>query len=503
MIHPDGHTASSLYHTFMHETIKDQYQVVIGLELHIQLLTYSKMFSSDRAEYGALPNTNLSPVTLAYPGALPRVNKKAFDHAIKLGLACGSAITDLNFFARKSYFYPDLPKGFQITQDTTPICRGGFVTIYTNDGAEKKIPLIRMHLEEDTGKSIHGMVEGVTLLDYNRAGTPLLELVTAPAITTGEEAYQFLAEIRKLVRYLDICDGNMEEASLRCDANISVAPKGAKRLGTRVEVKNMNSMRNVQLAISYEIQRQIALLASGAPVMAETRSFQAASGETVGLRAKETASEYRYFPEPDIPPIWVSQEWIASIRKTMPLLPNAYFKKFIEVYGLSDYTASVLTENKAFALLFDELCHHTTYYTAAANWLLGPVKGYLNEQSLTLEAFPLTVDRLVALITLVESGMVGFSVAANQIFPLLLEQLDTTPRALAEKLDLIQDSDQANLKALIAEVLAAYPAKVAAYKNGKSGLLAMFMGAIMKKSQGKANAPLVRKLLEEALHNDP
>ncbi|AXI24086.1 B subunit [Cardinium endosymbiont of Sogatella furcifera] len=483
----------------MHELIKEQYQVVIGLEIHIQLLTDSKMFSSDRAEYGALPNTNLSPVTLACPGALPRVNKKAFDYAIKLGLACGSTITDLNFFARKSYFYPDLPKGFQITQDTTPICQGGFVTIYSNEGIAKQIPLIRMHLEEDTGKSLHGMVEDITLLDYNRAGTPLVELVTAPALTTGEEAYQFLAEIRKLVRYLDICDGNMEEASLRCDANISVARKGAQRLGTRVEVKNMNSMRNVQLAIAYEIDRQIDLLEVGDPVIAETRNFQAASGETVSLRAKETASEYRYFPEPDIPPIWVSQEWIEGIRKTMPLLPRAYFKKFTEAYGLSDYTASVLTENKAFAMWFDELCQHTTHYIAAANWLLGPVKGYLNELSLSLEDFPLTTDCFVALITLVESGMVSFSIAASQIFPLLLQQLDTTPMALAKKLDLIQDSDEGKLKELITEVLSAYPDKVAAYKNGKSGLLAMFMGEIMKKSQGKANAPLARRLLEEAL----
>lgn len=484
----------------MHKSIKKKYEVVIGLELHIQLLTDSKMFASDKAEYGALPNTNLSPITLAYPGTLPRVNKKAFDYAIKLGLACQSTITDLNFFARKSYFYPDLPKGFQITQDTTPICQGGYVTIYADEGIEKKIPLTRMHLEEDTGKSLHGIVEDVTLLDYNRAGTPLIELVTEPAITTGEEAYQFLCEIRKLVRYLDICDGNMEEASLRCDANISVAPKGSNQMGTRVEVKNMNSMRNVQLAIAFEIERQIELLEADEPVVAETRHFQAALGETVSLRAKESASEYRYFPEPDIPPIWISQEWINSISKTMPLLPRAYFKKFTEVYGLSHYTASVLTENKPFAVLFDELCSHTTYYTAAANWLLGPVKGYLNELSIPLEALPLGIDRFVALITLVESGIVSFSVAANQIFPLLLKESETTPIELAQKLDLIQDNNSTNLKVLVKEVLAAYPDKVAAYKNGKSGLLAMFMGEIMKRSQGKANGALVSKLLEEALN---
>lgn len=483
----------------MHHSIKEQYQAVIGLEIHIQLLTNSKMFASDGVEYGALPNTKISPTTLAYPGTLPRVNRKAFDYAIKLGLACTSSITELNSFARKSYFYPDLAKGFQITQDTTPICRGGFVTIRSKEGIEKEISLIRIHLEEDTGKSLHGIVEDITLLDFNRAGTPLLELVTAPELKTGEEAYQFVAEMRKLVRYLDICDGNMEEGSLRCDANISIVPKGSTLCGTRVEVKNMNSMRNVQLAIEYEIERQIILLERGACVIAETRSFQADLGRTVSMRAKETASEYRYFAEPDILPVLVSKEWIESIRKTMPLLPRAYFKKFTEVYGLSDYAATVLTENKAFVLLFDELCKHTTYYTAAANWLLGPVKGYLNEQSLSLAEFPLTAPHLVSLIELVESGAVGFSVAANQIFPILLQQPSESPKALAEKLNLIQDSDETNLRTLVLEVLAAYPDKVAAYKNGKKGLLAMFMGEIMKNSQGKANAQLVSRLLQEAL----
>ncbi|WP_339044216.1 Asp-tRNA(Asn)/Glu-tRNA(Gln) amidotransferase subunit GatB [Cardinium endosymbiont of Tipula unca] len=483
----------------MHDTIKEQYQAVIGLEIHIQLLTDSKMFSSDKTEYGALPNTNLSPITLACPGTLPRVNKKAFDHAIKMGLACESAITELNSFARKSYFYPDLPKGFQITQDTTPICRGGFVAIDSKDGGKKNISLIRMHLEEDTGKSLHGIVEDITLLDYNRAGTPLIELVTAPEITTGEEAYLFLSEIRKLVRYLDICDGNMEEASLRCDANISVMAKGATLFGTRVEVKNMNSMRNVQLAIAYEIDRQVALLETGEPVIAETRNFQAASGETCSLRAKETVDDYRYFPEPDIPPVLITKEWIESIKTTMPPLPSALFKKFVSIYGLSDYAAAVLTEGKALALFFDAICQYTTYYTSAANWLLGPVKGYLNEMSITLSEFPLTANHLALLVELVESGAVGFSVAANQIFPMLLQQPEESPMTIAQRLHLIQDSDESNLRSLISEVLAAYPDKVEAYKNGKKGLLGMFMGEIMKNSQGRAHSQLTNKLLQEAL----
>lgn len=483
--------------------MKRSYQAIIGLEIHIQLLTNSKMFSSDKAVYGDLPNTNISPTTLAYPGSLPKVNKKAFDYAIKLGLACESDITELNYFARKSYYYPDLPKGFQITQDSTPICRGGFIMFSTKEGIAKKIPLIRIHLEEDTGKSLHEMVVGKTLLDYNRAGIPLLELVTAPALQTGEEAYCFLAEVRRLVRYLAICDGNMEEGSLRCDANVSVVASGnAPLTGTKVEVKNMNSMRHVQLAIAYEIERQIALLEAGEPIVAETRSFQISSATTVGLRSKETAAEYRYLPEPDIPPVWISQPWIARIRQSMPLLPNVYFKKFTAEYGLSDYAASVLIEDNAFAILFDEIAQHTPHYTTAANWLLGPVKAYLNERSLSLEELSLTAHHIVSLITLVESGSVSFSVAASQIFPVVVEQPTKTATEIAKQLNLMQENDLVYLQNLVQAVLQAYPEKVMAYKEGKRGLFAMFMGEIMKNSQGKANPQLARNLLEAALARD-
>jgi aspartyl-tRNA(Asn)/glutamyl-tRNA(Gln) amidotransferase subunit B len=485
----------------MHVTTNGPYEAVIGLEIHIQLLTQSKMFSADQAAYGALPNTHLSDITLAYPGTLPQVNQKAFEHAVKLGLACDSNITEWNFFARKSYFYPDLPKGYQITQDATPICRGGFLPIQTETGSKKNIPLIRMHLEEDTGKSLHGLVEEHTLLDYNRAGTPLLELVTAPEIQSGAEAHQFLTEIRKLVRYLEICDGNMEEASLRCDANISLRPKGAKQYGTRVEVKNMNSMRNVQLAIEYEIARQTALLEAGEPIVAETRHFQAILGETVGLRAKETAADYRYFPEPDIPPVVVSKEWIACIKATMPLLPAAFFTKLVEAYGLSHYAAGLLTESKALALFFEAICQHTSHYAAVANWLIGPVKGYLNQQSLALEELPLTPQQIAALTELVESGAVGFSSAANQIFPLLLHGQYASPRELAERLNLIQDNDASALAKLVLEVLADYPDKVMEYKKGKKGLLAMFVGEVRKRSQGTANCNLVSSLLQEHLED--
>ncbi|MBX9890256.1 MAG: Asp-tRNA(Asn)/Glu-tRNA(Gln) amidotransferase subunit GatB [Amoebophilaceae bacterium] len=483
----------------MHNTIQEPYEAVIGLEIHIQLLTDSKMFSSDKAEYGALPNTNLSPITLACPGSLPQVNKIAFDHAIKLGLACESTITPLNYFARKSYFYPDLPKGFQITQDTTPICCGGFVMIYPKEGEEKKINLTRIHLEEDTGKSLHGIVDDVTLLDYNRAGIPLLELVTAPVIKSGADAYQFVAEIRKLVRYLEISDGNMEEGSLRCDVNISVMAQGSVILGTRVEVKNINSMRSVQLAVEYEIERQIALLEAGQPVLAETRNFQVVSGETIALRAKEIAGEYRYFPEPNIPPVYVSPAWIAEVQKTMPLLPRTFAQKFIAAYGLSYDVAAILTENKAFALFFDEVCIHMNHYGAAANWLLGPIKGYLNQMSLSLSELSVTAKQIAELTELVESGLVGFSIAASQILPVLLQEINASPRLLAERLNVLQERDEDKLQALVLAAVQAYPDKVVEYQNGKKGLLAMFMGEIMKNSQGRANAKRASQLLQEAL----
>ena len=484
-----------------YNTIADKYEAVIGLEIHIQLLTASKMFSSDQVAYGDYPNTNLSPTTLALPGTLPIVNKTAFDYAIKLGLACKAHITHLNYFARKSYFYPDLPKGFQITQDMTPICRGGFVTICLEPGQEKNIPIRRMHLEEDTGKSIHDYTGQVTLLDFNRAGTPLIELVTEPVLKTGQEAYQFLFEIRKLVRYLDICDGNMEEASLRCDVNISLMPKGAKTFGARVEVKNINSMRNVQKAIDYEIARQFERLEAGESVVSETRNFKVELDKTVSLRAKETAEEYRYFPEPDIPPVYVSCQWIDRVKQSMPPLPQAFLKKFVELYGLSIYAAAVLTENKDIALFFDAICQRTKYYEAAANWILGPVKGYLNKMSITVKQCPLMPEHIVALVELVQEGLVGFSVAASQIFPRLLEDMTKSPKELAKQLNLIYDQDQDKLRGWIKEVLGLYPEKVQAYKNGKKGLMAMFMGEIMQKSQGKADARLASQWLKEALED--
>ncbi|MEM7055450.1 MAG: Asp-tRNA(Asn)/Glu-tRNA(Gln) amidotransferase subunit GatB [Bacteroidota bacterium] len=478
---------------------REQYTAVIGLEVHAQLLLQSKMFSPEPAAYGALPNTHISTISLAHPGTLPKINKKAVEQAIKLGLACQATITRENYFARKNYFYPDLPKGYQITQDKTPICQGGHITITTRDGQEKAISLQQIHLEEDAGKSIHGMVADETLLDFNRAGIALIEIVTQPDLRTSEEAYNLLAEIRKLVRYLDICDGNMEEGSLRCDANISVMPQSAPNFGQKVEVKNMNSIRNVQLAIEHEIERQIAILVVGGKVIAETRAYNAAIGQTISQRTKESALDYRYFPEPDLPPLIVTEAWIEQIRQAMPLLPRACYQRFRDVYQLPAYDAAVLTESKEVALFFVELCRLTTHYKAAANWMMGPVKAYLNELNLPIQDFPLKPKTLAALIDLVVQDRVSFSVASQQLYPALLESPTKIPLELAKELNLLQERDTGTIQALIEQVIAAYPDKVAAYRNGKKGILAMLMGEVMKRSQGKAAPKLASNLLKQRL----
>lgn len=477
------------------------YIPVIGLEVHAQLLLNSKMFSPEAAEYGALPNTLVSTISLAHPGTLPTINKRAIEFAIKLGLACKSKITHINYFARKNYFYPDLPKGYQITQDKTPICQGGHITIPTQQGSERDIQLQRIHIEEDAGKSIHDIAPNETLLDFNRAGVALLEIVTRPDIESPEEAYAFLTELRRLVRYLEICDGNMEEGSLRCDANISVMPAGASVFGQRVEIKNMNSIKNVQLAIEYEIKRQIEVLEKGEKVIAETRGYDATTGKTISQRTKESALDYRYFIEPDLPPLVVTEDWIEQVRKDMPLLPREYRAKFIKEYQISAYAANILTETKELALFFESLCELTPHYIAAANWLMGPVKAYLNELNLPLQEFPLDATTLAEIIALVETGKISFSAASQQLFPALLSKPTKKPLELAIELDILQQTDSRTLEVLVEEVIQAYPDKVMAYKNGKKGILGMLMGEIMQKSQGKAAPALVSNLLKERLES--
>ena len=479
--------------------IRDRYQPVIGLEVHMQLLTESKAYSSDSTEYGNMPNSNVSVITLGHPGTLPKVNRAVIDSAIKLGLACGCTIRERNEYARKNYFYADLPKGYQITQDTTPICTGGSITIKLANGEEKHVRLTRIHMEEDAGKSMHDQDPFDTLVDLNRAGVALLEIVSEPDIRSGEEAYAYVTEVRKLVRYLNICDGNMEEGSLRCDANISVMLKGATQYGNRVEVKNMNSMRNVQRAIEFEIDRQIAELEAGGVVSKDTRSFDANNGSTFVMRSKEQANDYRYFPEPDIPPVIVDQKWIESIRASMPALPNELHKKFTSEFGLNEYDAGVLTESKPVALYFNELTSHTKNYKSASNWVTGDIKSYLNEFAVHMEDFPVKPAAIAKLISIIDEGNISHSAASQKVFPALCKQPDREPLKIAEELDLIQESDTGQLEDWVDLALAAYPEKVAEYKGGKTGVLGLFMGEVMKLSKGKADPKMANQLVRQKL----
>ena len=478
----------------------DKYEPVIGLEVHMQLLTKSKAYASDSASYGAQPNHHISPITLGHPGTLPRSNKAVVEFAVKLGLAVGSTIRRENQYARKNYFYADLPKGYQITQDTTPICNGGSITIKNQeDGSSRTINITRIHMEEDAGKSIHDQDPFDTLVDLNRAGIALLEVVSEPEIRTSSEAYQYLTEIRKLVRYLEICDGNMEEGSMRCDANISIRLKGDKALNQRTEVKNMNSIRNVQRAIDYEVKRQIEEVEAGRKIAGETRSFDAVHGTTYAMRSKELANDYRYFPEPDLQPILVEQEYIESIRNRMPALPQELFHKYTSTLGLSEYDAALITDNKQMALYFEELIAHTSNFKSAVNWMMGGVKSYLNENAVEIEGFPLKPAELAALIQLIDAGKISHTAATQKLFPAMIDQPGSNPESLAAALNLLIESSGDALKEWAEAAIAKYPEKVAEFKAGKTGLLGLFMGELMKQSKGKADPKAADQILRELL----
>jgi aspartyl-tRNA(Asn)/glutamyl-tRNA(Gln) amidotransferase subunit B len=457
------------------------------------------MYSSDIAEYGGIPNTHVSVVTLGHPGTLPVINEKALEFAVKLGIAVNAEIREENQFARKNYFYADLPKGYQITQDKTPICSGGSITGKMKDGSPVKVNLTRIHMEEDSGKSMHDIDAFDTLIDLNRAGTPLLEIVTEPDLRSGEEAYAYLTEVRKLVRYLDICDGNMEEGSLRCDANISVMPKGSKEFGKKVEVKNMNSFRNVQRAIDFEIKRQVDLVEAGAPIAVETRSFDAVKGLTFSLRSKESANDYRYFPEPDLQPVFVTKEYVSKVRAAMPTLPDALFETYTATYKLSAYDAHQVIDSKEVAMYFNELVKHTRNYKSAANWLLGPIKSYLNECALNFSDFKLLPEKIAEIIALIDNGKVSNSAAVSSVLPAMIESPGRTAHEIAAGLDLIQNSDSGALQELVNEALNKFPEKIAEYRNGKVGLLGLFVGEVMKLSKGKADPKVLNRLVKETL----
>jgi len=489
-------------------TAKPEYETVIGLEVHVRLLTRSKLFCGDSSVFGDDPNTNISPITLAHPGTLPKMNKEAIGFAVKLGLACHSAIEKQNYFARKNYFYPDLPKGYQVSQHTTPICKGGYVTIKTAAG-EKKVQLNRIHMEEDAGKSLHDVFADETALDYNRAGVPLLEIVTEPDLRSGDEAHAYLTELRKLVRYLEICDGNMEEGSLRCDANISVRKMGDNKLGTRVEVKNLNSIRNVKTAIEYEANRLIALSENEETIQQQTRSFDAADGTTFSIRDKEDAEDYRYFPEPDLTPFDLADDFIALIKASLPVLQKERIKKYISAYQLSEYDATALTEEKEFSNYFEQLilpdkangANAGIKPKSAANWMLGPVKTWLNDENKNIGEFPVSPAKLSVLINIVEDNKLSFSTASSKVFPLLIEDPDSDPLKEAGKMNLIMESNSDYILPIADAVLLQFEDKVKEYRKGKKGLLALFVGEVIKRSKGKADPKVVNEILNQKLNS--
>jgi len=479
-------------------SLRDKYEVVIGLEVHAQLLTKTKAYSSDENIYGEAPNTKTSVISLGHPGTLPRSNAKVIEYAVKMGIAVGADIRERNEYARKNYFYADLPKGYQITQDTTPICNGGIIQIKDAEGNPKKIKITRIHMEEDAGKSIHDLDPFHTLIDLNRAGVPLIEVVSEPDVRSSDEAYQYINEVRKLVRYLDICDGNMEEGSLRCDANISVMLKGAIEFGTKVEVKNMNSTRNVKRAIEFEIDRQIALVEAGKEVSHETRSFNAANNSTISMRHKEEANDYRYFPEPDLQAVIVTQEYIEKVKNSLPPLPSELYRKFTTEFGLSDYDANILTDEKGIALYYNELCGSTKNYKSAANFVNGSVKSYLNEKAISIAEFSINPKRLASLISIVDQGKVSNTVATSKVFPAMLACNDTADKIATDN-NWTQESDSDALGDYIKLAIAKYPEKAIAYKEGKKGLIGLFMGEVMKLSKGQADPKLANKLLRTEL----
>ena len=483
--------------------VRSLYEAVIGLEVHCQLLTDSKIFAADANAFGSNPNTNISVITLGHPGTLPKLNRKAVEYAVRMGLACNSEITRNNVFARKNYFYPDLPKGYQLSQDKGPICVGGGVLITakraeTGQTYQTTIQLHHIHLEEDAGKSVHDGSPWTTKLDYNRAGTPLIELVTEPCLRTAEEAGQFLTEIRRLVRYLRICDGNMEEGSLRCDVNVSIRPTGATYLGTKVEVKNLNSIRNVMRAVDSEFRRQVELTHAGERLVQETRTFDAQTGRSQAMREKETMNDYRYFPDPDLSPVLITDAWLAEIRAQMPMLPAERYEKFKTSYGLPDYDAALLTDAGELADYYEAVCIQTTNYKSASNWIMGPVKGQLNEKTLQERQFPVSAEQLAALIALIDEGTLS-QTAAHQVFSLLIGKPNASPGDLATAHGLVQNRNTDALLTLVEDVLATWPDKVAQYHKGKKNLLGMFVGEVMKKSKGSADPKLVSQLVTKQL----
>jgi len=472
------------------------YEVVIGLEVHAQLLTESKIFCSCSTAFGAAPNSNTCPICLGMPGVLPVMNKRVVEFTIKMALATQCRINPVNQFARKNYFYPDLPKGYQISQYALPLAEAGYVDIDIN-GDTRRIGITRIHMEEDAGKLMHDEHSPSSYVDLNRAGVPLMEIVSEPDMRSAEEAAAYLRSLHEILVYLEICDGNMEEGSFRCDANISLRPKGQEEFGTRAELKNMNSFRNVQHALEYEISRQQYVLESGGTVIQETRLWDDAQGVTHSMRGKEEAHDYRYFPDPDLVPIVISEEWIDGIEKTIPELPREKRERFVRDYDIPPYDAGVLTATRALADYFEATLQHSAAPKSASNWIMGDILGHLKEDRLDITSSPVQPKDLGALIALIEDGTISGKIA-KEVFEEMWKT-GQSPEKIVEAQGLRQISDSGALEAIVDEVLAANPDQVAQYRGGKDKLFGYFVGQTMKATQGKANPQLINGILKRKL----
>ena len=478
------------------EDLRDKYEVVIGLEVHAQLKTKSKIFAPDKNEFGQEPNSLTSPITLGMPGVLPVLNKEVVNMGILTGLALNCEIPERCKFDRKQYFYPDLPKGYQISQYDEPICVNGYLNV-----KGKRIGITRAHLEEDAGKLVHAGSDGIagssySLVDLNRAGTPLLEIVSEPDMRSSEEARNYMEELRNIVRYIGVCDGNLEEGSMRCDANISIMPKGSKTFGTRAEIKNVNSFSALQRAIEYEIDRQIEIVEDGGEVVQETRLWDDNARETKSMRGKEDAHDYRYFPEPDLMPLKISREWVQEIKDKMPELPQQKRERYMSL-GLSEYDASVIVEQMGLALFFDKVLELGASPKIAVNFIMGEIAAYLKEEKLEITDTKLTPENLVELISLIEKNTISNNIGKQIITDMMKD--GTSASKIVEDRGLSQISDTSAIKDIAQKVVEAHPNEVSAYKNGKVQLLGFFVGQVMKETKGRANPKAVNEILKEIL----
>jgi aspartyl-tRNA(Asn)/glutamyl-tRNA(Gln) amidotransferase subunit B len=475
-----------------------KYEAVIGLEVHAQLLTDTKIFCGCANKFGVPPNTNVCPVCLGHPGVLPVLNRKVVEFSVLMGLATNCTVNEHSVFARKNYFYPDLPKGYQTSQYEEPICEHGHLIIEFKDGSTKKLGITRIHMEEDAGKSIHDMGYE-TMIDVNRCGTPLCEIVSEPDMRSAEEAYLYLTKLKQILTYLGVCDGNMEEGSLRCDANVSIRLKGETKLGTKAEVKNMNSFRNVEKAIEYEIERQIDIVESGGRIIQQTLLWNADQNKVFPMRSKEEAHDYRYFPDPDLMPVVVDEKWKNEIAASMPELPETRRNRFVEQYSLPAYDAEVLTSSRQLADYYENILTVTNDYKSASNWVMTDVLKVVNDQKISIGEFPITPEYLGKLIKLINDKTISGKIA-KEVFPEMLNS-GKDPNEIVKEKNLVQISDTGEIENVINKIISANQKQVEEFLSGKDKVLGFFVGQIMKEMKGKANPGIVNELLKAKLES--